>query len=129
MILITGATGFLGRHITQHLLQSGQKTRLLVRNPDHPAIPKNELVEIAEGDILDTGSLQKAMEGVDQVIHAAAMVTFAKKNYPEMKAVNIQGTANVVNAALESGVNKLSHISSTSATGRLGKGDDVQDSF
>ena len=127
MILITGATGFLGRHIVSHLLDAGLSLRLLVRDKTRDDIPQGTHLELAEGDILDPLSLLKAMEGIDTVIHAAAVVTFAKKRYPEMKEVNVQGTANVVNAALQSGVKRLVHISSTSATGRVGKGETVDE--
>lgn len=129
MILITGATGFLGRHLVSHLLGAGYPLRLLVRDIQRSDIPEKDRVSLAEGDILDPLSLVKAMEGVEQIVHAAAVVTFAKNRYPEMKAVNVEGTANVVNAALQVGVKRLVHISSTSATGRIGKGETVDEAM
>ena len=74
-----------------------------------------------EGDVLDVVSLQDAMHGVDSVIHSAAIVSFVKKNRKEMYAVNIEGTANVVNVALETGVRRLLHVSSVAALGRTTK--------
>jgi dihydroflavonol-4-reductase len=75
-------------------------------------------VEWIEGDILDVVALQDAMEGVDYVIHSAAIVSFIGKDRKHMYLVNVEGTANVVNMALEAGVRKLVHISSVAALGR-----------
>jgi len=71
-----------------------------------------------EGDILDVLSLEEAMEGIDTVIHSAAIVSFAKKERRHMYQVNVEGTANVVNMALQTGVRRLVHISSVAALGR-----------
>ncbi|MCD2424560.1 NAD-dependent epimerase/dehydratase family protein [Niabella pedocola] len=75
-------------------------------------------VEWVEGDILDVLSLEEAMEGIDTVIHSAAIVSFAKKERRHMYQVNVEGTANVVNMALQTGVRRLVHISSVAALGR-----------
>lgn len=75
-------------------------------------------VEWIEGDILDVLSLEEAMEGIDTVIHSAAIVSFAKKERRQMYQVNVEGTANVVNMALQTGVRRLVHISSVAALGR-----------
>lgn len=103
--------------------------RLLVRNIDRPDIPFKNKVELVEGDILDPVALDKAMRGVEQIVHAAAVVTFAKNRYPEMREVNVRGTENVVNIALENKVRRIVHISSTSATGRVGKGETVDEAM
>lgn len=75
-------------------------------------------VDWVEGDILDIISLEEAMKGIDTVIHSAAIVSFSKKHRPAMYQVNVEGTANVVNAALQTGLRRLVHISSVAALGR-----------
>lgn len=121
MILITGATGFLGKYIVKELLEAGYDLRILVRNASKREIPWNGLVEVVDGDVNDILSLDEAFKGVDTVIHAAAVVSFWKKRRAEMMHVNVSGTANIVNACLEFGVSNLIHISSTSATGKESK--------
>lgn len=116
MILLTGGTGFLGRYILDDLLAHGHKVRMLVRNP--AKLSPREGVELVEGDLLDVMAIERAMEGVDKVIHSAATVTFWKKRWPEMKAANVEGTANLVNAALDANVSKFLHVSSVAALGR-----------
>lgn len=79
-------------------------------------------VEWVEADILDVISLEEAMNGMDTVIHAAAMVSFAKKDTKQMYHVNVEGTANVVNMALEKKINRFVHISSVASLGRTAHG-------
>ncbi|MEM7372900.1 MAG: NAD-dependent epimerase/dehydratase family protein [Bacteroidota bacterium] len=122
MILITGATGFLGRTLVDNCLTAGYEVRALVRNPEGRDLPWKGLVDIAEGDVLDILSLCRAMEGVDTVLHAAAMVSFLKKDHDQLMRVNVEGTANVVDACLETGLPQLIHISSIASIGRAAKG-------
>ncbi len=128
MILLTGATGFLGRHLVDEFLAQGHELRLLVRNASDRTLPWGNLVEVVSGDILDPLILAQAMEGVETVVHAAAVVSFARKKRNTLKQANVTGTARVVDACLATGVNKLLHISSISATGRAGKGEWVDES-
>jgi len=123
MLLITGATGFLGQHIVQELLEAGYDLRVLVRSPQGRTFSWGSMVEIVEGDVLDVVSLDRAMEGVDQVIHAAALVSFWRRRHQEMRQVNVAGTANVVNLCLEKGISRLVHLSSIAAMGRNAPGE------
>jgi len=84
-------------------------------------------VEWVDGDVLDVVALQEAMEGVSYVIHSAAIVSFVKRDRRDMYQTNIDGTANVVNMALEAGVKKLVHISSVAALGRTAGGGHVNE--
>jgi dihydroflavonol-4-reductase len=121
MILVTGGTGFLGAYILKNLVEKGHPVRAIRRSAKLPFfIPKEILhkVEWVEGDVLDVVSLDEAMQGVNSVIHAAAVVSFAKAERKKMYQVNVEGTANVVNIALEKGVQRLLHISSIAALGR-----------
>jgi nucleoside-diphosphate-sugar epimerase len=74
-----------------------------------------------EGDILDVVSLEEAMQGVDGVIHSAAFVSFYKSERQQMYKVNVEGTANVVNAAIDQKIPRLLHVSSVAALGRKTK--------
>jgi nucleoside-diphosphate-sugar epimerase len=118
MILITGATGFLGQFLVDECLSAGYTVRTLVREPEKRSLPWGKEVEITEGDVLDIMSLERAMENVTFVIHAAATVSFEKKDRSEMFRTNVSGTANVVNVALAAGIQKLVHVSSIAAIGR-----------
>jgi len=86
-----------------------------------------ENVQWLEADILDIISLEDAMEDTDVVIHSAAIVSFLRKDRKAMYHTNIEGTANVVNAALEKKVRKLVHISSVAAVGRTASGGHVNE--
>lgn len=76
-------------------------------------------IDWVEGDVLDIFSLEEAMQEVQQVYHCAAMVSFDPRDYEQMRRVNVEGTANVINAALAAEVEKLVHVSSTAAIGRM----------
>lgn len=121
MVLVTGGTGFLGAYIIKNLVEKNIPVRAMRRSTKLPFFIPEEIlnkVEWVEGDVLDVVSLGEAMKGVTSVIHAAAIVSFSKHNRKEMYSVNVDGTANVVNAALENNVQRLVHVSSIAALGR-----------
>lgn len=119
MVAITGANGLVGSHIARLLLSQGETVRLLVRNPNDCNLdPFRSNTEIVAADVLDVLGLQKALEGVDSVIHTAAIVSFWRKKHPEMLTTNVEGTNNVVNISLQMGIQRLVHISSIAALGR-----------
>lgn len=127
-ILITGGTGFLGAYIIQELIEQGYAVRALRRSHKLPffiAAGVLDQVEWVDGDILDIVSLEEAMEGIDAVIHSAAKVSFDPKEKRELFNINIDGTANMVNMALEKKVPRFVHISSVAALGRTASGDRV----
>lgn len=78
-------------------------------------------IEWVEGDILDIFALEEAMQGVQQVYHCAAVVSYWPKDAELIQEVNVQGTSNVINAALEMNIEKLVHVSSIAALGRTPK--------
>ena len=131
MILVTGGTGFLGSYLIKELVEKGYSVRAIRRrNSRVPFYIPAEIfdkVEWVEGDILDVISLEDAMEGVEVVIHAAAIVSFWKQERKEMYKVNVEGTANVVNIALEKNIKRLVHISSVAALGRKKDGGSVNE--
>lgn len=125
MILLTGATGFLGKYLADEFLAAGHELRVLVRNPETRQLPWSSLVEVFEGDVMDVLSLERAMEGVEYVVHAAAMVSFWRKERAALMRINVEGTANVVNCCLDAGVQKLVHVSSIGALGRTNDGSPI----
>jgi len=129
-VLVTGGTGFLGSYIIKELVEKNYRVRAIRHISKLPFYIPSEIfekVEWVEGDILDTVSLEESMANVDTVIHSAAMISFYKSDRNQMYQVNVQGTANVINTALEKNVSRLVHISSVSALGRTKRGDHVNE--
>jgi len=120
MILVTGGTGFLGFHLLKKLLKQNERPiRATYRATSDPKVRERlKGIEWVEADVLDVVALEEAMQGVTQVYHAAAVVSFAPNKRKAMQHINIEGTANVVNAALDANVEKLLHVSSVAALGR-----------
>lgn len=125
MIFITGGTGFIGSYIIQQLVLQGRPVLALRRSTTLPFYIDKSIwnsVQWIDGDVLDVVALEEAMQQCDAVIHAAAVVSFAKSDAKQLEAVNVEGTANVVNAAVQSGtVQRFIHISSVAALGRTTK--------
>jgi dihydroflavonol-4-reductase len=129
-ILVTGGTGFLGAYIIRDLIKKGYQVRAIRRHSPIPSFIPKEILERAEwidGNVLDIVALEEAMEGMDAVIHSAAIVSFIKKDRKKMMHVNVDGTANVINAGLEKNIKKIIHISSVAALGRLEDGGNVNE--
>tara|TARA_B100000902_G_scaffold44294_1_gene51865 strand:+ start:5537 stop:6541 length:1005 start_codon:yes stop_codon:yes gene_type:complete len=129
MIFVTGGTGLLGSHILLTLSKQKRKFRALKRESSSLDICKSvfnyyllgELfskIEWIDGDINDIVSLEKAIEGCDYILHAAALVSFNATDFAKMRKINIEGTANVINVALDSKIKKLGYVSSIAALGR-----------
>lgn len=118
-VFVTGATGFLGSYLVRTLVAQNYHVRALKRAKSDLSLLGDAATKVAwvEGDVNDIVSLEDAMEGVDQVYHAAALLAFGGRNFNRMYKVNVEGTANVVNAALKMGVKKLLYVSSITALG------------
>jgi nucleoside-diphosphate-sugar epimerase len=129
-VLVTGATGFLGRWAVEELLAAGWNVRVLARRADHPALEAwRGRVEVALGDVLDVPALTEALWGCTHALHAAAIVSFARRKRAEMMRVNVEGTANVVNVGLETeGFRRLILVSSVAALGRSHDGQRIDES-
>lgn len=123
MILVTGATGFLGAELIHQLTAQGIKLKALKRKqsviPD--IIKDNKLIEWAIADINDLSDLEDAFDGIDQVFHCAALVSFNPKDKARLLKINIEGTSNIVNLCQERNV-RLLHVSSVAALGNAKKG-------
>ena len=118
MILVTGGAGLLGKELVTQLLQQGKQVRAIY-NKTMLSVFHSENLQQMQCDILDVIGLEEAMKGVEQVYHCAAIVSFNPKRKQEMFKINIEGTANVVNAALDAGVKKMVYVSSVAALGRI----------
>jgi dihydroflavonol-4-reductase len=129
-VLVTGGTGFIGAYIIKELVEKGFAVRAIRRSNKLPFFIPPEIfnqVEWMNGDILDLDSLEQAMNGIDSIIHSAAVISFLKKERELMYQVNVDGTANVVNLAIEKKIRRFIHISSISAIGRTANGDQVNE--
>jgi dihydroflavonol-4-reductase len=115
-ILVTGATGLVGNNVVRMLLDRGDTVRVLVRSTSDPRPLTGLLVERALGDVRDKEALVGALEGVDWVIHSAAVVQIGWRGLAFQRAVNVEGTRNVAQAARQHGV-RMIHVSSVDALG------------
>jgi dihydroflavonol-4-reductase len=119
-VLVTGATGFVGAHTVAALRHAGHEPRLLVRDPGRagPALEPLGVagdVELVTGDVTDGASVKDAVAGCDAAIHAAAVVTFDRRDAERANRVNVEGTRTVLGAARDAGLDPIVYVSSVSA--------------
>ncbi len=126
MILVTGGSGLVGSHLIQQLVATNKPVRAIYRS-GIPQFQHAASVEWVRGDILDVISLAQAMEGVEQVYHCAAMVSFNPARKQEMHQINVQGTTQVVDACIEAGVKRLLFVSSVAALGRIRENEPIHE--
>jgi nucleoside-diphosphate-sugar epimerase len=136
MILVTGGTGFAGSYLLYYLLQEGREIRAIRRAKSdltqlafvfrllggESAEVLLQKIEWTEGDLLDEYFLKEAVEGVEMIYHAAAVVSYHRKEHSQMLRCNIEGTAGLVNAALEAGVGKMAYMSSVAVLAKKQEG-------
>ncbi|WP_306349814.1 NAD-dependent epimerase/dehydratase family protein [Flavobacterium sp. '19STA2R22 D10 B1'] len=130
MVLVTGATGLAGSHLIIHLLENGESVRAIYRNSEKQKkveslfqlYGKNHLfqkIEWFKADITDIPSLEDAFHTIDYVYHCAALISFDPKDEDALRKTNIEGTANVVNLAIDFKIKKFCFVSSIAALGDL----------
>jgi nucleoside-diphosphate-sugar epimerase len=128
MILVTGATGLVGSHLLVQLLQENEEVKALFRSEKQIEKVKNvfafhhqsalfDKIHWVKGDITDIPSLEIAFENITHVYHCAALISFDPNDEDELRKINIEGTANVVNCCVDFGVKKLCYVSSIAALG------------
>lgn len=116
-ILVTGGTGFIGRHLVIKLVANGHKVRCLVRETSQTDALKKLGVELVYGDIGETDSLKVVAKDIDTVYHLAAIVDNRQVKSDMMHHVSLSGTENLVKTCLEGKVKKFVYFSSISAIG------------
>ena len=130
MILVTGGTGLVGSHLLYHLTQKNDVIRAIYRSEESLQKVRNVFsyytqdvedsfskIEWHQADITDIPSMTPLFQGVSQVYHSAALISFDTADYREMRKVNIHGTAIVANLSIDAGVQKLCYVSSIAAVG------------
>jgi len=125
VILVTGATGLVGGHLTATLVLQGKKVRAVYRDKKKienvrevlsfytPEMEKYfSKIEWVPADVTDVFSLEDALTGMEEVYHCAGLVSFNEADQQQLQKINAEGTANVINIALEKGIKKFCHVSS-----------------
>jgi nucleoside-diphosphate-sugar epimerase len=111
--LITGATGFIGRHLTARLLNDGVRVRVLTRNRDKLPPEWADRVEVVMGSLLDPEALREATAGVSTVYHLAGEI----RDPALMKAINAEAVRSLLESAIAAGVKHFVHLSSVGVVG------------
>lgn len=114
--LVTGATGFIGHHVAQDLIDHGWQVRALVRPASLPAARWPDGCEPVAGDLLDASAVTSAATGCDAVFHVGAHYSLARHQARQVERTNIAGTANAIAAARAAGA-RLVHTSSVATVG------------
>ncbi len=122
-ILVTGAAGLVGNELLKQLLEEGYWVKAIYHST--PLSVAHPNLEIVQCDILDVVALEQVMKAITHVYHCAAIVSFDPKERHHLLKLNIEGTANVVNACIDADVKKLVHVSSVAALGRIRKGETI----
>ena len=117
-ILITGATGFIGTHLVKRLAQTEHEVCCLIRKTSDTCELKKLGVTLITGDVVDKASTLEGMTGCDWVVHLANVYSFWEPDKRIYTKVNVEGTRNVMECALEAGVSKVVHVSSAVVYGK-----------
>jgi len=130
MILVTGGTGLTGSHLLLYLTRKEQKVRAIYKSKESLNKTKNLFkyysaepeklwtnIEWIPADITDITSLEPVFEGVTQVYHTAAKVSFRPKDKDILMQTNVEGTANLLHLAIDNKIQKFLHVSSIAALG------------
>jgi dihydroflavonol-4-reductase len=116
-MFVTGGTGFIGTHLVKRLAQTDHALVCLAR-PTSDARPLREVgATVVTGDVTDKESLLEGMEGCDWLVHLASSFLFWVPNRQVYEDVNIKGTRNVMEAALQRGISKVVHVSTAAVYG------------
>jgi dihydroflavonol-4-reductase len=128
MNLVTGATGHIGNVLVRHLLAQGQKVRAMLMPGEDPTPLSGLDIERVEADVLDFQSLFQAFNNIDVAYHLAGIITIMPGVNPQVQAVNVIGTRNVIQAARLSRVRRLVYTSSIHALSRIPHGTTIDES-
>lgn len=118
-VLVTGGSGFVGGALLERLVAQGRDVRALARSPDATARVASLGATPARGDVLHLESLVEAMRGCEVVFHAAGVNAMCVRDPRPMYRVNVEGSGNVVRAAVATGVRRMVYTSSASTIGEV----------
>ena len=118
-VLITGATGFTGGILAQKLYKHGEDVRVIVRNKSKLRLTNVPYKEVIEADITDAKAVERAVKGVEEVFHIAAL--FRQAGIPDQAYwdVHVQGTQNLLDSSLKFGVKRFVHCSTVGVHGHI----------
>lgn len=141
MVLVTGGTGLVGSHLLLRLVLSKVKVRAIYRSMEKLRLVKRvfsyyqkdadslfDQIEWVQGDILDVPSLESAFLDIEQVYHAAALISFDPRDFKSLRKVNVEGTANIVNLCIHHKIEKLCYVSTIGTIGRSTDGKEATES-
>lgn len=112
IVVVTGASGFIGQHLTRRLLAGGaRRVRVLVRRPDRLPPDIASRAEITSGDIRDPAAVSQALAGADVVVHLAACAKAWSSDPQEFRQVNVDAVDLLVRSARDQSVRRLVHVS------------------
>lgn len=120
--LVTGATGFVGSHLTRALARRGDEMRLMIRRDSDESLLSGIEFERVGGDVTDRRAVRRAVDGVDRVFHVAGMTSMRATDSARVFEVNVGGTRVVAEEAHAAGVERLIHTSSVAAIGPASPG-------
>ena len=112
-IFVTGGTGLTGANVCRQLVERGDDVRALVRQPDEARALESLSVELVQGDIADAEDVLAAAKGCEAAIHTAALLGGASQDLADFQAVNVVGTANVLNAGQALGMRRVVALSTS----------------
>ena len=115
--LVTGGTGHLGANLIRTLVENGEQLKVLIHQTKGKHVLKGLDVEYVEGDLRDSKTIRNAVKGCDKVYHLAAFVSIRSGDRAKLFDINVLGTRRLMQAARESGVERLVHCSSLGAVG------------
>jgi nucleoside-diphosphate-sugar epimerase len=134
MILVTGGTGLVGSHLLYNLIKEGKNVKAIYRRQQKLDSVKKvfsyytedfealyDKIDWVESNINDIPALEAAFENITHVYHCAAFVSFEPDKYHQLRRINIQGTANIVNLCVTNNIKKLCYVSSVAAVGNSDK--------
>lgn len=120
MVLVTGATGLIGSYICKKLVAQGYAVKALKREHSDLKLVQDIEHQISwvNADLMDIGEMNEYLQGVKQVVHCAAVVSYDSKDEVLMRQVNVESTANLVNASIQHNIECFLHLSSVASIGK-----------
>ncbi len=120
-VFITGASGYIGHQLALAAAERGYAVAALVRSLRSPLLPHHPNIQFFQGDITNADSIKNAIAGCEAVFHAAALTQFWHRNRSLFTQINVEGTRNVLEAAVKHGVKKFVFTSSCAVLGPSGE--------